>query len=238
MIRRPMLLREYIVQTGQVPSGLELIRDTFDFKPLDVKRAITESYGGKVNVMRCTGVFQRADQRNANGRIYPYSILKEAVERLQNPIKERKVCGEYDHPADAKIHLDRISHVLTKLWMENKTKTVYGELEVINDERCPCGSMLACLLDRKIQVGISSRGVGDMELVECDGEEAYQVQNGFEFITFDAVAEPSVTGTQLKRIEESKKRKTSLVMSEDKKIFIRQARTKLLKEEIKSFLSL
>jgi hypothetical protein len=177
--------------------------------------------------MKYTSVFQRADKRNANGRVYPESILKHAVDKLQEQIKNRQVMGEFDHPPDAKIHLDRISHLITRLWMEDKT--VYGEVEVINDARCPCGSMLACYLDRGIQVGISSRGVGDMEMVQFEGEEAYQVQEGFEFVTFDAVAEPSVSGTQLKKMNESIERQKNQKICQE-------AREKLLIVGIQKFL--
>ena len=238
-MKSPLILREYISQTGKIPEGLELIRDTIDFKPLDVRRTVARSplaedknNHRQLQVLRCSGVFQRADTKNANGRIYPYEILKEAVGKLQKPISERQVMGEFDHSPDAKIHMDRVSHLITRLWWEGKT--VMGEIEVINDTRCPCGNMLACFLDRNIRVGISSRGVGDMELVEHDGEDAYQVSPGFEFITFDSVAEPSVFGTQLNRMAESKSRQIAL---EEHKNLIRTKEKMLVEEIRKSFLS-
>lgn len=240
-IKRPLILREYIAQTGLIPDGLQLIRNTFDFKPLDIRRGFArnplsedKNTAPKFPVMRCTGVFQRADEKNANGRIYPLDILKEAIAKLEKPVKARKVLGEFDHPPDAKIHLDRISHLITKLWMENKT--VMGEIEVINDDRSPCGSQLACLLDRNIQVGISSRGVGDMELVEDNGEDAYVVMEGFEFITFDSVAEPSVSGTQLNKIHEQKILSLKRKVTNDKLVGIREAKEKLVAIEMKKLL--
>lgn len=220
--------RNAIAQTGEIPAGYQLIRDSVPFKIVDIKRALTESVGKKISIMRCTGVFQRADEKNANGRVYPLSILREAVEALEEPIKARQVMGEFDHPLDAKIHLDRISHLITKLWLDNKT--VYGELEVLNDDRCPCGSMLACYLDRGVQVGVSSRGVGDMEIVMHEGEDTYEVQPGFRFVTFDAVAEPSVKGTQLQRLNESLQRKKVNPR------FLKEAREKLLLREAIKFL--
>ena len=60
--------------------------------------------------------------------------------------------------------------------------------------------------ERGVQVGISSRGVGDMEIKHLDeGGEAYHVQNGYRFVTFDCVAEPSVEGSHL-MVMESKQR--------------------------------
>lgn len=116
---------------------------------------------------------------------------------------ENNGCSFWTGNCDAKIHMERVSHLITKLWMEGKT--VYGEIEVINDPRCPLGSQLECMIERRIQVGISSRGVGEMEMTMDEGQDAYLVQPGFSFVTFDAVAEPSVKGTQL-AIAESRNR--------------------------------
>jgi len=222
-----MMSREQIAQTGNLPNGMQLLRDTMPLEVVDQK-TITESVNGKSPVMLLTGVFQRADEKNANGRVYPADVLAEAIRDMQKAVKERRVMGEFDHPPDAKIHMERVSHLITKLWIENKT--VYGQIEVINDIRCPCGSLLSCMVDRKVQVGISSRGVGDMEISMNEGEESYTVQPGFKFITFDAVAEPSVAGTQLKKLEESINRKK--MTSKELRMF----REKLLCREINRFL--
>jgi len=208
-----------IIRTGVIPEGMQLIRD---YRPLQIvdRKVLTESINGnKVKIMRCTGIFQKADEKNDNGRIYPLDVLDEAVANMQEAISERRVMGEFDHPPDAKIHMDRVSHLITRLWLDNKT--VYGEIEIINDERCPMGAQLACFLERKIQVGISSRGVGDMEINMLEGEEAYEVQPGFAFVTFDTVAEPSVTGTQLMMME-SRNRKISGRIAEERRMVERE----------------
>jgi hypothetical protein len=202
---KPRIDRDKVFYTGLIPDGYQLIQDSRPLKVLDIKRGtISEERDGKnfeVPVMRVVGVFQRANEKNANGRIYPKSVLESAVKSIQSAIKERRVMGEFDHPPDAKIHLDRVSHLITNLSMDGNN--VVGEAEVMNDDRMPCGSMLACLLERKVQVGVSSRGVGEMDLTRHEGEDAYEVQEGYALVTFDTVAEPSVSGTQLKVMEES-----------------------------------
>ena len=207
--------------TGYIPEGKELIRDYMPLQILESRNVISESINGvKTNVMRCTGVFQRADDKNENGRIYPYATLHEAIATLQPAVKARRVMGEFDHPPDAKIHMDRVSHLITRLWMDDKT--CYGEIEVINDDRCPHGAQLACFLERGIQVGISSRGVGDMEITMLEGgDEAYEVQPGFAFVTFDAVAEPSVTGTEL-MVMEGKQRQIREAADRERKVTVEQ----------------
>ncbi len=122
--------------------------------------------------------------------------MQEAINDIQEDIKNRCVWAEFDHPSDAKIHMDRISHLITRLWMEGSK--VIGEAEIIDE--LPFGHQLKTLLKHG-SVGISSRGIGDIEVKERNGEEAYYVTEGFRLVTFDAVAEPSVTGARLQLVE-------------------------------------
>jgi hypothetical protein len=195
----PSLDWHNIAKTGQVPSGMRLMSEETEFKVAKT-REVTNDSGKKV--MRLTGIIQKADSFNENGRIYSRSILSEAVESIQEAVKRRKVMGELDHPEDAKIHIDRVSHLMTKVWMEGNN--VLGELEVI--EEMPCGQMLAALVRAGVTVGISSRGVGDMKPTMTEDQEAFEVLPGFRFVTWDTVAEPSVKEAELS-VMESKQRK-------------------------------
>lgn len=188
--------RGLIAQTGMIPEGTQLLQDTWPLKVIDTKKAITESVKGGAPVTRVRGIFQIGDTQNANGRVYPSPILREAVDAIQEDLNARAVWGEYDHPSDAKIHLDRISHLLTKIWMEGKQ--VFGEAEILED--MPYGKQLATLL-RHGTIGISSRGIGDMEVRDMGGQESFYVTEGYRFVTWDAVAEPSVHGAILQITE-------------------------------------
>lgn len=188
----PRFNRGVIAQTGTVPQNMRFIQDTFPLTVMESKTVdsvISEAAGRAVKALQITGIFQKADDCNQNGREYPYEVIAEAVNSIQDDILKRGVMGEFDHPTDAKIHLERVSHVITKLWMEGKY--VYGVAEVLED--MPCGKMLGTLLRNKIQVGISSRGVGDMEEIVAEGRNRYRVQPGYQFVTWDVVGEPSVS---------------------------------------------
>lgn len=169
------------------------------FEIREKKRLVLEDTktGIKRPVIRVTGLFQRADFLNANGRVYPQGVLENAVKEIQENIKKRSVLGELDHPTDAKIHLDRVSHLITKAWMEGDK--VFGECEVLED--LPCGKMLKALLDNNVCISVSSRGVGDLEMIREDGQDVYRVSPGYKVVTWDAVLEPSVTGTELSVME-------------------------------------
>lgn len=202
--------RGLIRQTGQIPGYLNLFQDSYPLKVLETS-VVTEGVGGRP-VMKVTGIFQKADERNANGREYPYKVLAKAVNEIQEDIAKRAIMGEFDHPTDAKIHLDRVSHIITKVWMEGKY--VYGNAEVLTD--MPCGAMLGALLRNKVQVGISSRGVGDMETVNEGQQETQRVLDGYQFVTWDMVAEPSVTEAVM-----------SVMESKDRKVITRKVRASI-----------
>lgn len=112
--------RKLIAETGVIPVGLQLITDTFPFQVIDKKETVTEDVNGReVPVMRVTGLFQMGDKENANQRFYSTKdVLAPAVQSIQEDVSGRAVMGEYDHPADAKIHLDRVSHLITKIWTQ------------------------------------------------------------------------------------------------------------------------
>lgn len=189
--------RHSVSQTGNV-GGHQLICDVFPLKIERKDRIMSEDvHGNKVSALRIGGQLQKAGRPNANGRIYPTNVLRQAVEEIQEDITSRRVLGEFDHPPDAKIHLDRVSHLITKLWMEGDT--VYGECEVL--ENTIHGKQLKALFEANVNVGISSRGVGDMETTIHEGEEYYQVLPGYTFVTFDIVAEPSVYGSYMSVLE-------------------------------------
>jgi len=134
--------------------------------------------------------FLKIDRVQLNGRIQCLTVDH------GNFYMEQNGHSFWTGNSDAKIHLDRISHLITKVWMEGKT--VMGEAEIISE--LPHGAQLNTLL-RHGRVGISSRGIGDMEIRENGGQELYYVSPGYRFVTWDAVAEPSVTGAVLQLCE-------------------------------------
>jgi hypothetical protein len=94
----------------------ELLVDTmlFNVNP----KMITESEkknGGKVIV---SGVLQRAEAKNQNGRVYPKKILMREVKKYaETNIKENRALGELDHPDSSVINLRNVSHnVLGVSW--------------------------------------------------------------------------------------------------------------------------
>lgn len=136
------------------------------------------------------GILQKSDTLNQNGRIYPRAILEREVRNYQKFIKERRALGELDHPATSVVELQNVSHLITGAWMEDDT--VFGEVEVLPT---PKGQILQQLIEAGVTIGISSRGVGSTQ-----NEAGHQVVNDdFQLICWDMVAEPSTPGAFMVR---------------------------------------
>ena len=126
------------------------------------------------------GIFIQGGVKNANERVYPVNEIELAVETLNSQIQEgNSVLGEVDHPDDLKINLDRVSHMITKMWMDGPNG--YGKLKILPT---PMGQLVQTMLESGVKLGVSSRGSGNVN--DLDGRVS-----DFEIITVDIVAQPS-----------------------------------------------
>jgi len=141
----------------------------------------SEEEGGKKS-LHLNGICIQGDIRNQNQRVYSSQEIGRAVKTLNEQISGGySVLGEVDHPADLKINLDRVSHMITKMWMDGPNG--YGKLKILPT---PMGQLIETMLTSGVKLGVSSRGSGE---VDANGN----VQ-GFEIITVDIVAQPSAPG--------------------------------------------
>ena len=149
----------------------------------DQAKIVLESEGeGDKKSLHLNGICIQGDIRNANQRVYSSQEIGRAVKTLNEQISGGySVLGEVDHPADLKINLDRVSHMITKMWMDGPNG--YGKLKILPT---PMGQLIQTMLEAGVKLGVSSRGSG-----EVDGNGNVQ---GFEIITVDVVAQPSAPG--------------------------------------------
>lgn len=139
---------------------------------------------GMPKKFRLKGRFQHADMPNGNGRVYPRPVLESSIQKTSDAVKDRRMLGELDHPNDAKIHLEKVSHVVTKLQL-GEDGQMYGEAEVLPTAS---GKILEQLLRSGVKLGISSRGFGS---TKKNAKGLDEVQNDFRLVTFDIVSDPS-----------------------------------------------
>ena len=164
---------------------------------------------GKPKTFKLKGTFQKRDTPNGNGRSYPGPVLEAALNEVKTIVDEGRMLGELDHPADAKIHLDKVSHKITKLEMR-PTGEVYGEATVLPT---PAGKILEALIRSGVKLGISSRGFGTTK--EVNGLQ--EVQSDYKLVTFDIVSDPSTPGAFPQPVYENKESKESVIADESKK---------------------
>jgi hypothetical protein len=126
------------------------------------------------------GICIQGGVKNANERVYPVNEISRAVDTINSQVKEGyTVLGEVDHPDDLKINLDRVSHVIDKMWMDGPAG--YGKLRILPT---PMGQLVKTMLDAGVKLGVSSRGSGNVD------DRTGHVSD-FEIVTVDVVAQPS-----------------------------------------------
>ena len=140
--------------------------------------------------MYLTGIMQRADTQNGNGRVYPSRVLMREVENYKKLVKESRALGELDHPEDSVINLRNASHMITEVWWDNKN--VMGKAKILDT---PSGQILRSLVDSGVKLGISSRGMGSVS----EGAAGTIVEDDFQLICFDFVSEPSTPNAFMMR---------------------------------------
>jgi hypothetical protein len=149
---------------------------TFDQAKI-VTEAVDNGKGGKNLFME--GIFVQGAKQNQNQRIYPVNEITKAVNSVQGKIDEGyTVLGEADHPDDLQVNLDRVSHMIERMWMQGSDG--YGRLKLLPT---PMGNICITLLENGVKLGVSSRGSGNVT-------ESGNVSD-FEIQTVDIVANPS-----------------------------------------------
>jgi hypothetical protein len=157
--------------------------------------------------MILSGVMQKSDVQNGNGRVYPHRVLMREVENYKKLVKERRALGELDHPEDSVINLKNASHMVTEVWWDGRD--VMGKVQVLNT---PSGNILRSLVESGVKLGISSRGMGSVS----EGNGSTVVEDDFQLICFDFVSEPSTPGAFM--MKEAKDLKNSNIFTKADKI--------------------
>jgi hypothetical protein len=164
---------------------------SFDRAQIKILEEEASGYDGKPQKnLYLEGICIEGDVRNENQRVYPMTEIKKAVEQINETIREGKsVLGEVDHPDDLKINLDRVSHMITSMWMDGPCG--HGKLKILPT---PMGELIKAMITSGVKLGVSSRGSGE---VADNGRVS-----GFDIITVDIVAQPSAPHAYPKAIYE------------------------------------
>lgn len=132
------------------------------------------------------GILATVEVKNGNGRYYSKELWDRELKKYNVLVKERRACGELDHPDSQVINLKNVSHNINKMWWDGDN--VMGSIEILPT---PSGNILKALIGAGIKVGVSSRGMGSLKQVG----EVLEVQDDFDLLAFDFVSTPSNPGS-------------------------------------------
>lgn len=172
-------------------------------KSQNIVEAIESSNNGNIllkNVLVIT-----AEEENGNGRYYPKKLwereLNKFIQKIQDATTE--TVGELDHPDSQIINLKNGSHIIRSLkWIGDEVR---ADIEILCDmgpKGNEAGRILGSYLRNGLAIGFSTRGLGSIE----QRGDIMEVQDDFEFLTIDAVSNPSNQGSW-GRLNENKQSK-------------------------------
>tara|TARA_B100000900_G_scaffold404838_1_gene413712 strand:+ start:2905 stop:3519 length:615 start_codon:yes stop_codon:yes gene_type:complete len=165
------------------------------------KAQINESLANNNGRLIVTGVLQRAEAQNQNGRVYPKKLLEREVSKYKKrEIKENRAYGELDHPDSSVVELKNTSHIVRDVWWNGND--VMGKVEVL---KTPAGNIISELLKAGCTVGISSRGMGSIKEMK---NGAVMVEDDFDLVCWDFVSNPSTHGAFMRPLSESVNKNT------------------------------
>jgi len=171
---------------------MRLIREEIN----DAQYIIEEVDGGKKNYS-IKGIFLQGDIKNRNGRVYPTNVLHKEVTRYNKEfINKNRAFGELGHPEGPTVNLERVSHMIKKLYPEGKN--YIGEAKIMDT---PYGKIVKNLIDEGAKLGVSSRGMGS--LVQKNGH-SYVGEDFYLATAADIVADPSAPDAFVEGIMENK----------------------------------
>ena len=140
--------------------------------------------------MKFRGIGAQSERLNANGRVYPYDLLKEQIDKFNDEmVKTGRALCELEHSSSPEIDPTRVSARILSLEEDNKNWIVEGVI-LCSDERfgikgTPCGDILASLTNYGTKWGLSTRALGDVD------ESSGRVTD-LQLCTIDTVTNPSI----------------------------------------------
>lgn len=201
------------IKKGEAGTGLLIEHDGYISSDCgENKKLFEEINSGTNDSWFCpkkfivSAVFQKYGIENANGRIYPESVLKREVERYQQKIAERRAIGECNHPSESVIDLSRVAMNIIELHWEGRT--LVGKMEILISEGFRRHGIISCegdqvahLLLSGIKIGVSSRGLGTV----TNKMGVLYVSDDYEIVCWDVVSDPSTPGAWIDEKEEGLK---------------------------------
>ena len=161
-----------------------------------------DTVAGKPKDLFMRGIFVQGGTKNHNQRVYPVNEIRMAVDSINDTLRRgESVLGEADHPEELNINIDRVSHMITEMYMDGPNGM--GKLKILPT---PMGNIVRTLLENGVKLGVSSRGSGNVD-------DRGNVSD-FEIVTVDIVARPSAPEAYPKAVYEALNRRRGAVVED------------------------
>lgn len=163
-----------------------ILRDIYECREIRLDEQKVRS--GVLGVVE--GVFFVPEKPSRNGRVYPRSLWERVLNSpdLHRLLQNRLMIGTVGHEDidfDALIREQKVSHVVTKLWL-GENGMGYGRAEILDT---PVGRILYTLLKSGSKFAVSSKGWGDFKGTTPDGLQIVDASN-YVLERFDFVVDP------------------------------------------------
>jgi len=168
-----------------------LLVETQNFKcsPIQLLEGIKSPAGNPI----VEGILTTVELKNGNGRYYPRKLWEDELEKYSEFVNENRAMGELDHSDEQVVNLKNVSHVIRKIWWDGDN--IMGRIEILPT---PAGNILRSLIENNVTIGVSSRGVGELEQ-----KGGVMEVSSYSLICWDAVSNPSNPGSFPKLVNES-----------------------------------
>ena len=177
-----------------------ILESVLSNQPFEYQKLTQEEMESRGILGRLVGVIADYTNPTRNGRAYKESLWDTV---FSNPIMEERITnrccfGELGHPTDREeTDMSKIAICLAETPVKKDGK-LYGVFDIINS---PNGRILKTLCDYGCNIGISSRGSGDL-IQDFDGNESVDPDT-YNCEGWDAVLIPAVKEARLKYVNES-----------------------------------
>ena len=143
------------------------------------------------------GVFAQAEVKNRNGRIYPQRVMESAVKKyIKEFVETKRALGELSHPEGRpQVKPEFACHLITEMRVDGSN--VYGKAKILNT---PQGNVVRGLLEGGVQLGVSTRALGSVEVKEG----TTYVKDDLQLMAVDVVSDPSAPDAFVNSIYEGK----------------------------------
>lgn len=174
--------------------------DNFTYQKLSLEEQNSRGILG-----RLVGIIADTKNPTRNGRKYSPQLWEKVFNDpiMQERIQNRCCFGELGHPADREeTDMEKVAICLAEQPKKGKDGKLYGVFDILNT---PNGKILKTLCDYGCNIGVSSRGSGDL-VTDIDGNESVD-EDTYDCQGWDAVIIPAVKEARLQYVTESLNKK-------------------------------